>query len=168
MQMNREHLYRSPLPMGEGPGVREIKANQLTTLAHIGLFDKPLPASPDKMPKLADYDDQSQPLDTRARAYLHSNCAHCHVKWGGGNAEFKLVSTLPLEELGIANVPPGHGALGLADGKLLVPGHPEKSLIPLRMKLTGLGRMPHIGSSVPHESAIELVSKWIAELPKEQ
>lgn len=155
MQMNREHDYDG------------IKANQLTTLAHIGIFDKPLPASTDKLPKLADYNDESLPLDTRARAYLHSNCAHCHVKWGGGNAEFKLVATLPLEELGIANVPPGHGTLGVAEGKLLVPGAPDKSLIAHRMKITGLGRMPHIGSRVPHETAIDLLNQWIAGLPGE-
>ena len=45
-----------------------------------------------------DYDDEKQPLDVRARSYLHSNCAHCHIKWGGGNAEFKLLATNSLGE----------------------------------------------------------------------
>jgi uncharacterized repeat protein (TIGR03806 family) len=152
MQMNRDHDYGG------------IVANQLATLEHIGLFDAPLPAPPAEMPRLADYDDPSQSLDVRARAYLHSNCSHCHVKWGGGNAEFKLVSTLPLSELGIVNVAPGHGALGVADPKLLVPGEPDRSILLHRMTLTGLGRMPHIGSRVPHESAIKLLREWIAGL----
>ena len=164
MQMNRDHVY-SPLPLGEGPGVRvPIVANQLATLDHIGLFDAPLPAPPAELPKLADYDDPSQALDVRARAYLHSNCSHCHVKWGGGNAEFKLVSTLPLGELGIVNVTPGHGGLGLTDPKLLVPGQPDRSILLHRMTLTGLGRMPHIGSREPHDSAIKLLREWIAGL----
>ena len=103
-------------------------------------------------------------LDVRARSYLHSNCSHCHMKWGGGNAEFKLVSTLPLADMGIVNVAPGHGSFGLADAKLLVPGQPEHSIVLHRMKLTGLGRMPHIGSRVPHESAIKLIREWIEQL----
>ncbi|HEX5104387.1 MAG TPA: hypothetical protein VFV87_11280, partial [Pirellulaceae bacterium] len=150
MQMNRDHNYGGTL------------ANQLATLEHIGLFDKPLPKPPAELPKLADYDDESQSLDTRARAYLHSNCAHCHIKWGGGNAEFKLVSTLPLAELGIVGTPPGHGRFNLDDPKLLVPGQPDRSIILHRMQLTTLGRMPHIGSRVPHESAIKLIREWIA------
>jgi hypothetical protein len=153
MQMNKDHNYGGTL------------ANQLATLDHIGLFDKPLPKPPEELPKLADYDDKSVDLDTRARAYLHSNCAHCHIKWGGGNAEFKLVNTLPLAELGIVNVNPGHGRFNLDDPKLLVPGQPDRSMILHRMQLTTLGRMPHIGSRVPHESAIKLIKEWIAELP---
>jgi len=155
MQMNRDYDYGG------------IVANQLTTLEHIGLFEEPLPKPPAELPKLANYDDPSQSLDVRARAYLHSNCSHCHVKWGGGNAEFKLISTLPLAELGIVGVAPGHGGLGLTDPKLLVPGQPDRSIILQRMTLTGLGRMPHIGSRVPHESAIKLIREWIAQLPKE-
>lgn len=167
MQMNKDHTYfPSPL-VGEGPGVRGqggIIANQLATLEHIGLFDKPLPKPAEELPKLANYDDESVDLDTRARAYLHSNCAHCHIKWGGGNAEFKLVSTLPLADLGIVDVAPGHGRFNLSDPKLLIPGDPDRSIIAHRMQLTTLGRMPHIGSRVPHESAIKLIREWIAGL----
>ena len=58
----------------------------------------------EKLPALADYDDAKLPVDVRARAYLHSNCSHCHIKWGGGNADFKLLATLPLKDMGIVNV----------------------------------------------------------------
>ena len=121
---------------------------------------------PDKLPKLADYEDKNETVETRARAYLHSNCAHCHMKWGGGNAEFKLLATLPLKEMGIVNVSPAHGSFGIQDAKLLSPGHPEKSLIYHRMTLTGLGRMPHIGSRVVHEDAAKVVSDWIKQMPQ--
>jgi uncharacterized repeat protein (TIGR03806 family) len=154
MQMNRDHDYGG------------VVANQLATLEHIGLFTKPLPAPPAKLPRLADYHDQSQPVAVRARAYLHSNCSHCHVKWGGGNAEFKLLATLPLKELGIVNVPPAHGNFDVKDARLLVPGAPERSIILHRMAMTGLGRMPHIGSRVPDDRAVALVRQWIAEMPK--
>ena len=153
MQLNRDHDYGG------------IMANQLATFEHLGLFKEPLPKSPAELPKLANYEDRSQPLEVRVRAYLHANCAHCHVKWGGGNAEFKLVATLPLGELGITNVAPSHGGFGLANPRILAPGKPAESVLLHRMTLTGLGRMPHIGSRVPHDAAIELLREWIEQLP---
>jgi uncharacterized repeat protein (TIGR03806 family) len=152
MQMNRNHNYHGVL------------ANQLATLEHIGLFTKKLPAAPEKLPRLADYSDAKLPVKVRARSYLHSNCAHCHVKWGGGNAEFKLLSTLPLKELGIVSTPPAHGSFDIKDAKLLVPGHPEQSIIHYRMNRIGLGRMPHIGSRVVDDQGVKLVHDWIKEM----
>ena len=158
MQMNRDHIYVKP---GEDP-IRDgsVVANQIDTLNHIGIFSNKVPAAA-TLPKLADYDDAAHSVETRARSYLHSNCAHCHIKWGGGNAEFKLLATLPLADMGIVNVPPAHGSFNLKDAKILVPGHPEKSILLHRMNMTGLGRMPHIGSRVVHESAVKVVSEWI-------
>lgn len=154
LQMNRDHDYGG------------VIANQLATLDHIGLFEKRLAKQPEELPKMANYDDPSQSIETRARAYLHSNCAHCHTKWGGGNAEFKLSSTLSLEQLGIAGIKPGHGSFGLKEAALIAPGQPENSVILHRMNLTALGRMPHIGSKLVHESAAKLVAEWIKQLPK--
>jgi hypothetical protein len=149
MQMNRDHNYDG------------VIANQLATLEHIGLFTKKLPKTPAELPKIADYRDEKEPLDVRARSYLHSNCAHCHMKWGGGNAEFKLLSTIPLNDMGIVNVNPAHGNFKIDGAKLLVPGQPEKSVLLQRMNMTGLGRMPHIGSRVVDEQAVQLVREWI-------
>jgi uncharacterized repeat protein (TIGR03806 family) len=154
MQMNRDHDYGG------------VIANQLATLEHIGLFTQKLPAAPAKLPKLADYHDPSQPIAVRARSYLHSNCAHCHMKWGGGNAEFKLLTTLPLKEMGIVNIKAAHGDFGIDGAKLVVPGHPERSIVYQRMTLTGLGRMPHIGSRVVDEQAVRLVGEWIRAMEK--
>ena len=153
MQMNRDHNYNG------------VIANQLATLGHIGLFTKELPKPPAQLPKLADFNDTTLPTDVRARSYLHSNCAHCHMKWGGGNAEFKLLSTISLKDMGIVNVAPAHGSFGIKDAKLIVPGHPEQSIIPHRMAMTGLGRMPHIGSRVVDEQAVKIVQDWIKAMP---
>jgi len=152
LQMNRDHDYGG------------VSANQLATLEHIGVFTKKLPMAPAKLPKLADYDDDKQPIEVRARSYLHSNCAHCHIKWGGGNAEFKLLATLPLKEMGIVNVPAAHGDFGVKNAKLLVPGHPEQSILLNRMERVGLGRMPHVSSNVPDDKAVRLIREWIKGL----
>jgi hypothetical protein len=147
--MNKDHNYGG------------VIANQLATLEHIGVFTKKLPAAPPKLAKLADFNDKTYPVEVRARSYLHSNCSHCHIKWGGGNAEFKLLVDLPLKEMGIVNVNPAHGSFSIKDAKLVVPGHPEQSILLERMKMTGLGRMPHIASRVVDETGVRLVSDWI-------
>ena len=155
LQMNRNHDY--------GNGRVE---NQLVALKNLGIFKEPPAKSPEELPHLVDYRDESQPLDLRARSYLHSNCAHCHMKWGGGNAEFQLLATLPLADLGIVNTRPGHGQFNLTDPKDLVPGNPERSMILYRMTKLGLGRMPHVASNVIDEQAAKMLRDWISQLPK--
>ncbi|MFQ5734962.1 MAG: family 16 glycoside hydrolase, partial [Planctomycetaceae bacterium] len=152
LQMNRDHDYGG------------VVANQLDTLNHIGLFKKPLPKKPAALPKLVDYRDAKANLNSRARAYLHANCSHCHRKWGGGNAEFQLLSTLALNETGTINTRPGQGRFKIPDPRILVPGDPERSLIYRRANLLGLGRMPHVGSNVIDKAGVKLLRAWIASL----
>src|SRR5262249_16952916 len=156
LQMNKSHDY------GNG-----YVANQLQMLERLKVFKEPLPKSPDDLPHLANYRDESLPIEARARSYLQSNCAHCHMKWGGGNAEFQLLATLPLDELGIVNARPGQGMFNLDDPKVLVPGNPERSMIYHRMTKLGLGRMPHVASNVVDEKAVKMLAEWIRQLPKE-
>lgn len=156
LQMNKDHDY------GEGK-----IANQLRTLDHIGLFTKPLSEAPEAMPKIVNYEEEKHGLDKRARSYLHANCAHCHMKWGGGNAEFQLLATLPLKETGTIGVRPGQGGFDLKDPRILVPSEPERSMVLFRMKKLGLGRMPHIASSLVDEPGVQLIHDWIKQLPKE-
>ncbi|HUG92875.1 MAG TPA: PQQ-dependent sugar dehydrogenase [Planctomycetaceae bacterium] len=153
LQFNRDHVYHTQT----GP----VVANQLATLAHLGMFTKPLPSPPEELPRLVDYHDPGAPLGARARSYLHANCAHCHRKWGGGNAEFQLLADLPLDETGTIGVRPGQGDFGLANAALLVPGEPERSLIYHRATFRGLGQMPHVASNVVDAEAVTLVGEWI-------
>jgi uncharacterized repeat protein (TIGR03806 family) len=153
LQMNKDHDYGG------------VIANQLATLEHIGVFTKPLPRQPEEEPKLADYRDKSQDLTERARSYLHSNCAHCHRKWGGGNAEFQLLYSLPVAETGTVDVRPGQGSFDIKDARILAAGAPERSMILHRMGKLGLGRMPHIASNVVDRDAVEMIRDWITQLP---
>ena len=153
LQMNKDHDYGG------------VIANQLSTLEHLGVFTEPLPWPPEHLPRLYDHRDEGVPLDVRARSYLQSNCAHCHMKWGGGNADFQVLFTLPPEEFGTIDVPPAHGDFDIPDAQLLAPGDPERSLIHYRMGKLGLGRMPHIASNVVDEQAVDLIHDWIKQLP---
>jgi uncharacterized repeat protein (TIGR03806 family) len=154
LQANRDHDYG------------DCVANQIATFEHIGLFSKPLPERPDKMPRLVDYHDKNQDLHARARSYLHANCSHCHRKWGGGNADFQLLFPLALKDTGIVNVKPGHGDFDVKDGRLLVPGHPDRSLVLQRMNKLGLGRMPHVASNMIDREGVDLMREWIERMPK--
>jgi uncharacterized repeat protein (TIGR03806 family) len=155
LQMNKDHDYGG------------VIANQLATLAHLGVFKAPLSKRPDELPRLVDYRDESQDRHLRARAYLHANCAHCHRKWGGGNAEFELQASMPLTATKAVNTPPGQGMFGLSDPRIIAPGDPDRSLILHRMQLTTLGRMPHIASNVVDRSSVELLRAWIKDLHDE-
>jgi uncharacterized repeat protein (TIGR03806 family) len=156
MQMNKDHDYGG------------VVANQLGTLDHLKIFKSSLPKPPDELPRLADYRDATQDRHLRARAYIHANCAHCHRKWGGGNAEFDIQASFPLTETKSINTPPGQGALGLSDPRVIVPGDPSRSLLLHRMQLTTLGRMPHIASNIVDRAAVDLLRDWINELSDEK
>jgi hypothetical protein len=153
LQLNKDHDYGG------------VVANQLQTLEHLGLFTKPLPAKPSALPKLVNYEDEKLDINERARSYLHANCAHCHMKWGGGNAEFQLLATLDLKDTGTVNTRAGQGTFNIADARILVPGHPEQSIIYDRMSKLGLGRMPHVASTVVDEKGVKLIHDWIKQLP---
>ena len=156
IQANRTHDYGG------------IRANQLSTFDHIGLFTQRLAESPDAMPSLIDYRDESLPTADRARSYLHANCSHCHRKWGGGNTEFQLLATLDLAELGIAGTRPAHGGFFLPDAEVLSPGDPLRSVLFYRMAKLGPGRMPRLGSGVVDEAGTRLIHDWIAELEPDE
>lgn len=73
MQMNRLHDYGHGAP-----------SNQLAQLEEWGVFTgRSFPTGLEKLPSLVDFTDESASLEDRARAYLHSNCSHCHRLWGG-------------------------------------------------------------------------------------
>jgi hypothetical protein len=155
LQMNRDFDY------GGGK-----VANQLRALEHLGVFSQPLPRPPEELPRLVDYEDEGQDLDRRARSYLHANCAHCHMKWGGGNASFQLLATLDLKDTGTIDAKAGQGGFELNDPRILVPGHPERSLVLYRMNKLGLGRMPHVASLVVDEKGVRLIESWIKGLSR--
>ena len=153
LQMNKDHDY------GHGR-----VANQLATLEHLGIFKRQLPKKPDDLPHLVNYRDEKQDLNKRARSYLHANCAHCHMKWGGGNADFLLVATVDLDQTNSINTRVGQGKFELKDPRVIVPGVPDRSMILFRMRRLGLGRMPHVGSNVVDDRGAQLIEEWLRDL----
>ncbi len=153
-QLNRDHAY------GEG-----VVTNQLRAFQHWNLFSEPLTELDGPLPRLADPENNSLSIEVRARGYLHANCAFCHRKWGGGNADFKLVYTLDLDKTGLVNVPPVHGTFHIPGAQLIAPGDPYRSVLFYRLAKLGNGRMPRSGSQIIDTRGLQLVHDWIQNMP---
>ena len=140
-------------------------ANQVATWTAIDLFEQA--PTTDAMATMPFPDDVQAPIDQRARAYLHANCANCHRPSGVAepNVMIDLRFTTPLGAALICNEAPRRTDLGIADVKLLAPGDPPKSMISLRMRsLISSLRMPPVASSVPDDEGVKLLDTWIRAL----
>jgi putative heme-binding domain-containing protein len=146
--------------------------NQLVSFTESGLIrragkdGKPLApfdaASVMRERKLADPADAGQPLEARARAYLHANCGHCHTFGGGGSVDLRLQFPASVAEMKAVGVRPTRGEFGLPAACILKPGEPYNSTLYFRMAKFGRDRMPHIGSERPDEVGLKLIEDWIA------
>jgi hypothetical protein len=144
--------------------------NQLDRLIARGLLDGNHPTLSNRAarPKLAAYDDASQPVAARARAYLHANCSSCHTSAQGfctGNLRWSASDG----EMGVCDTVPSYldASWGWpADTRLIAPGDPERSAIVQRMRAPGGSAlaMPTIGRHGIDAAGIALVSEWIAQM----
>ena len=157
-QLNRDFDYGS------------VTDNQLRTLAHIGLFSKPLHANHlvDRLPVdhlscTTNPFDSEASLTDRARSYLHLNCGTCHRRGGGGTASIQLVETVSLYDTGLF-ARPTQGTFGIVDPWIVAAGDPNRSVLYYRMSKLGRGRMPHFGSQTVDVDGIELIRDWIRQL----
>jgi len=123
------------------------------------------PGSEEEMPRLADPHDASEPLDARARAYLHVNCAGCHRFGGGSVPHVHLDAEVATADLDVLGMRPARGDFAIPEARVITPGEPRRSTLWYRMATTGPGRMPHIGAELVDEHGLSLVREWIASLP---
>jgi hypothetical protein len=116
----------------------------------------PVPAS---LHPLAD-----APIASRARAWLHVNCAYCHDGLGPSGTPLDLRRDVPLDAMAACDIPPVRGDLGLGPAaRLIAPGSPDASVLWRRIASRAADGMPPLGTSrVDPEAA--LVSDWIAGL----
>jgi putative heme-binding domain-containing protein len=139
----------------------QAASNQLRWLVDIGLFELPVDV---KTPPLADPYDDAASLNQRARAYLHINCSHCHLRGGGGSSYFDVRAPLPLERTRLLDQRPNHGTFGIAGAQVVHRGDPTRSVLYYRMAKLGRGHMPHLGSNTIDERGLKLIGDWIASL----
>lgn len=143
----------------------EGKENQLAHWTRIGyLRGAPTPAA---APRLAVWDNAAAgSVETRARAYLDVNCAHCHQSGGSAGYTGFLLDWKETDRrrLGYCKNPNSAGFSGnLAFD--VVPGKPDESILLYRMLSTRPKEMmPEIGRSLVHREGAMLVREWLASL----
>ena len=179
VQMNKDHTYPT-----------RRTDNQLRVLEHLGLLSvnwageagaaKPEPnqrepkespllhVPPAALKRLADPYDAAQPLEQRAKAWLHTNCATCHVEAGGGNAQLQLDYPTAWDKMRLIDAPPVHPVTGRADWKLIASGAPDKSEVLRRIGARGpnSGQMPPLSSTRVDTRGVELMTEWCKSLKK--
>jgi uncharacterized repeat protein (TIGR03806 family) len=140
--------------------------NQLELLAGLDLFvHAPTPASggAGALPQLPDPRDQSAALEQRARSYLHSNCAHCHQPGGYSSPDLRmdLRYDRTLAETNICDEEPVffEGA-----PKLIAPGAPHDSALWVRMRDTGVNRMPPVATTEIDQLGVVVLTRWIESI----
>ncbi len=138
-------------------------ANELATLSAIGLLSQPV--DPNASPAFPDPADTQAALGSRARAYLHTNCAQCHRPNGTTQSTMDLRFGTALGATNACNATPLAGDLGLgAAARLIVPGSPSSSLVVNRTSRRDASRMPPIGSNIVDTQGLALLTEWITGL----
>ena len=144
---------------------RGEKKNQLAYLLEQGVID----SIPKGIQAVADWEDDSVPLQDRARAYLAVNCGHCHMPSGVANSTALYLNFNEIRplHLGINKSPV---ATGRGSGSLkysIVPGEADKSILLYRMISTDPGvMMPESGRALVHTEAVNLIEEWINSMSR--
>lgn len=118
-----------------------VVVNQLDHLVEVGVLEAGTWGS---TPSIPNYKDAELDLETRARAYLDANCAHCHRPsgWdGAGQPELDLRYETALEATGL-----------------------QRKADDLVRQLEE-GEMPYLGVTLPHDDGIDLVIRYVEGLP---
>ncbi|MFU8803889.1 MAG: PQQ-dependent sugar dehydrogenase, partial [Bradymonadaceae bacterium] len=135
------------------------RAHQLETLEHIDVFARPV----EERPPLAEYDGPASAA-ARARAYLHANCAGCHLPGGPTPSTMDMRYDVPLQEMDLCDIPPNGTTLGLDEPRLLAPGDATGSLLSARMQVLDAYRMPPLGTHLVDDEGVALIETWINAL----
>jgi uncharacterized repeat protein (TIGR03806 family) len=136
-----------------------LTANSLSTLQGLGLFSSQVTL--DSAPRGPSLHEGTAFAEERARAYLGSNCAHCHQPNGPARGEFDARFTTPLAEqnlIGGAVVE----ALGIMNAQVLAPQDQESSVLMTRLAALDGTAMPPLAKAIVDDSAMAIFTAWLA------
>ena len=140
--------------------------NQLNKWIEYGYLENTLPGSISQLP---DYNDLSQPLELRARAYLDINCAHCHSEethCAYRPLRLDFTDTVNPTNMGVCVDPDTD--LGEDLGHIVEPGDARFSVLHFRLNSTEQStRMPLLGRTLIHSDGVTLIEEWIDSLQTE-
>ncbi len=138
--------------------------NQVKALRDAGLLAPPS-AVDAAFPTLPDLAQLPADVPTAARAWLHSNCSHCHRPQGAAPSDMDLRFGTPLSLTHACAAAAQNGAVNGAT-QLVAPGQPDASVLLQRLlALPGSGVfMPQVAVTVAQPGAASLVQAWIAAM----
>ncbi len=157
-QLNREVLHHG------------VKQNQLEAFVREGLLKvksgegRTLPVL-SEVPRLVDPHNAEATLAERTKAYFATNCGHCHMPEGGGNATMNLGAWVGENDRNLVNAMPQHGDMGLTDARLITPSDVSRSVLPVRVMSRGAGQMPPLGTLQIDPNGLQLLIAWLQSLP---
>ena len=115
------------------------------------------------------YEDVSQPLEKRVRAYFDINCAHCHSD--GAHCDYRPMRFAYQEtnnnntNMGVCVDTQDMQDFPPALSKIVTPGNINRSMLYYRLNTTDeTYRMPLHGRTIIHTEGIELIEDWINSL----
>lgn len=106
-------------------------------------------------------------LEQQAKAYLDSNCAHCHNPRGAADTSaLHLNIEAPIDTYyGVCKTPVAVGRGSGGRSYDIYPGRPDESIVTFRMQHTDPDiAMPELGRSVVHSEGVRLVIDWISNM----
>lgn len=136
--------------------------NQLDALARAGYLRLPAPAA--ELPRLSRGGDPAISVERDARELLHVNCAYCHLPGALTHLSLDLRLTTPFSEMGLCDVPPTLGDIVVPDARLVAPGDPDRSVLLLRARTRGFGKMPPLSSHMEDFEGAATLALWISQL----
>jgi mono/diheme cytochrome c family protein len=145
-------------------GDRMPPINQLADWRESGILVDALGASEISRAPAA-YDPEDGTLDTRARAYLHVNCAHCHNPAGPAHTsglDLRWTVDDPVQ-WGVRKRPVAAGRASAGMDFSIAPGDPDHSILLHRMESLDPGvMMPELGRQTVDARGVALIRDWIA------
>jgi uncharacterized repeat protein (TIGR03806 family) len=135
-------------------------ANQLATLNAIDTLSPGLSSAPEQLPMIPDPFGNA-PLASRARAYLHSNCAYCHQPGGLTSTDLDLRYTTALASTRACDVAPQNGDLGITNARRIAPGSAARSVAVARVNRVGTGAMPPLARHQIDAAGVALLTEWV-------
>ena len=138
-------------------------ANQLDTLNAISVLTPALTQPGAQLPAIPDPYGTAGTLQTRARAWLHTNCANCHRPGGGTPVNLDLRYTTPLASTNACEVVPVN-SLGVANARIIAVGGSNpaaRSMVAVRAARTDSTSMPPMQPRSVDSAGVTLLSDWI-------
>ncbi len=134
--------------------------NQLEKWQNMGYLTGNVPA---EIARVARWDDPSELLVNRVRAYLDVNCSSCHLE--GSHCDYRPIrlawnETEIESNMGLCVEP--HEAIEDGLNYIIFAGSANRSVMHHRMATTDPAqRMPLLGRSLVHEEGLELLKNYI-------